>query len=1263
MRRIWMGLCAMALAATTVVNVGAHRPAAAADPETFDPTLLQTEPQFARWGVVGKGPNSHAGEDHGGVRDWTGPQPEVWDLEEYGDRVFVGGIFAGVRRNEFWYPNDPIHDQPFVAAFDRDTGDWISTWRPELDGVVYDVSVTDEGVVLVGGEFETVNGVPRKGLVGLDAQTGEIVETFRTSVSREWSDDPAYVKEIHVDGDDVYVAGWFSHVTDQNGLALQRSVVRLDSVTGERDASWQVMTGGGSVWDVGIDHARGRVHLAGYFTSLDALPNTARFGTVRLSDGSAVEGLPALPTNHPWNTDTVTIDLGGGKTWVGGGNHLINVLDPDTNVALHTETIQGAGDIQVVERIGDVMALGHHGSAGGGLIFYDPDTHERLPVNPGLVRRSYGVWAIEATADGCLWVGGDAIRTRNGGWLGGIARFCEGDNPGADADDDNDGLVDEADRSLIAVDTWPAVAPTASVDGNDIRWLGHTRAWQSFVYSDRFSTYGLTPGTDFRLSFEVGQVPSSEAVMVGLGNVESNGSYTDIDHAIYMRSGGLHVYESGAHRGNFGGYDRGTTFTIEVVGTSLRYLADGREIYATTVPAGVDWYVDTAAWGEMPQSAIHVSLDRVDAPTLDLDGDGIPNHLDLDSDGDGIGDVVEIGLTDADGDFLVDEVALEGSVSVAPDTDGDGIPDHLDLDTDGVLDITGTPAEAFDTNGDGRVDGTDVFGGIDANGNGVDDVVESPTDADGDGIPDVADVAITDGPSRSQAGTATQAGDWPFGGDVLSADHAIDGQRDGLDWAANNDLAHTLQVSEPWWELDLGQSIAIDAINIWNRLDCCTARLDGAVVLIGDTPFGDLSLAEAQAQATWSGTIGEAGAVVQLDPPAVVGQYVRIQDPDTDILNIVEVDVFGAVSDLPPFGTPGNVELATDGIDDVTVSWDEVANVKGYLIHRDFQFLKWLPAGSSSFVDDTVVAGESYRYQVRAQARDNSYSPPSPLQSITVVEPEDLPPFGTPNNVVLETNGVDEVTVTWERVADTKGYVIHRDFQFVRWVGSDVDSWTDTDVVEGESYRYQVRAQAPDNAYSLPSPLQAITVFNDDGLPPFGTPANPQVSTNGVDTVSLSWEPVADAKGYVIHRDFQFVRWVPFTETSWDDGSVEFGQSYRYQIRAQAADNSYSAPTGLQAITIGEDVTPPDAPDGVVAVRSEDGTSITVTWNPAVDDVAVTSYLIHDNWSYLTWLPAGTTTYTHEGLDPDSVHRYQIRARDAADNVSAPSTQVRVDPN
>lgn len=419
----------MAIPAGTTAGLGLAP--AGAQIAAFDPRQLDPEPLFAAWGVTGAAPNVHAtqngclgAECQPGM--WTGPQPNVWDFAEIGDRVYVAGIFTGVRRNEFYWPNDPVRDQPFLAAFDRVTGEFLASFAPKLNGPVYEIVALPDGKLLAGGEFTQVNGVPRVGLVALDAATGSTVAGFRATLAAPGSPEPAYVKRLLVDGSSVYVAGAFSRLRDGADNFVW-NVVRLNAATGVLDRSW-IPRAAGSVWDLTLDPGRGRIHLAGYFTSVDALPATNRLASVRTTDGRAIGGLVQYAFNHDWNNDTIGVTSAANRTWVVGGNHLLGLLDPTTNARLRTYDDTAwpgrAGDLQTVESVGSFVLAGHHGTGGGTLWAFDATTTNLVNWAPNLSRNVYGTWALHVDAEGCLWAGGDHHRTTSGRWLGGFARFC-----------------------------------------------------------------------------------------------------------------------------------------------------------------------------------------------------------------------------------------------------------------------------------------------------------------------------------------------------------------------------------------------------------------------------------------------------------------------------------------------------------------------------------------------------------------------------------------------------------------------------------------------------------------------------------------------------------------------------------------------------------------------------------------------------------------------------------------------------------------------
>lgn len=129
---------------------------------------------------------------------------------------------------------------------------------------------------------------------------------------------------------------------------------------------------------------------------------------------------------------------------------------------------------------------------------------------------------------------------------------------------------------------------------------------------------------------------------------------------------------------------------------------------------------------------------RAETPeaTVDFDGDGTPDYLDLDSDDDGVSDELEGAPRESDGG--------------PADTDGDGVTDvhDDDSDNDGISDLVEAAPLDAGAPEDTDLDGTADYRDEDTDGDGMTDAREGVEDWDGDGLENWRDV-------RNDAGTPT----------------------------------------------------------------------------------------------------------------------------------------------------------------------------------------------------------------------------------------------------------------------------------------------------------------------------------------------------------------------------------------------------------------------------------------------------------------------------------------------------------------------------
>jgi len=173
----------------------------------------------------------------------------------------------------------------------------------------------------------------------------------------------------------------------------------------------------------------------------------------------------------------------------------------------------------------------------------------------------------------------------------------------------------------------------------------------------------------------------------------------------------------------------------------------------------------------------------------DADNDGLLNSQDLDSDNDGIGDLIENGLADVDGNLMVDDdrIELDDSNDLIDDNN-DGIFNFLQLSSNDIqtdFSLSGLP-KLLDVDKDGRIDNT-----VDMDRDGLMDIIDNAVgafgslpDIDGDGIPNHLDEdddgdGIPDVVENPQMGFFT------------GKDADADGIDDGVDYDVNGDTFGT----------------------------------------------------------------------------------------------------------------------------------------------------------------------------------------------------------------------------------------------------------------------------------------------------------------------------------------------------------------------------------------------------------------------------------------------------------------------------------------
>ena len=340
--------------------------------------------------------------------------------------------------------------------------------------------------------------------------------------------------------------------------------------------------------------------------------------------------------------------------------------------------------------------------------------------------------------------------------------------------------------------------------------------------------------------------------------------------------------------------------------------------------------------------------------------------------------------------------------------------------------------------------------------------------------------------------------------------------------------------------------------------------------------------------------------------------------------------------------TPGNL-AGTPHLESVDLTWtastDDVA-VDAYQVSRNNTVIATVQG--TGYTDTGLVSGTLYNYKVMALDEAGNASSPALLSVTTLLD--NVPPSSPPDLAATPT--LTSVLLTWQAASDNvevTGYRIKRGTLTLATV-PDLN-YTDSGLDNDTAYQYQVIALDARGNESAPATISTTT------LPDTAAPSSPGslAATPAIQSVQLVWDAATDnigVTGYRILRNNTVIATVQ--GLAFNDTGLQPQTNYAYQVVAVDAADNASVPAALSTATL-SDTTNPGAPGGLAGTAHL--MSIDLSWTAASDNVGVTGYEIRRNGQLLATVEE--LEYEDTGLQADTSYEYDVRAKDAAGNVSA----------
>ena len=253
--------------------------------------------------------------------------------------------------------------------------------------------------------------------------------------------------------------------------------------------------------------------------------------------------------------------------------------------------------------------------------------------------------------------------------------------------------------------------------------------------------------------------------------------------------------------------------------------------------------------------------------------------------------------------------------------------------------------------------------------------------------------------------------------------------------------------------------------------------------------------------------------------------------------------------------------------------------------------------------------------------------------------------------------------LSWSGATDNIAVTGYDVFRNGALIGSTTTATTFAVTGLAASTVYTFTVKSKDAAGNVSPDSNSVSVTTLTTAPDTTAPNAPTLSASGTTqtTTNLSWTGATDnvaVTGYDVLRNGALIGSTT-TATTFAVTGLTASTAYTFNVRAKDAAGNVSLDSNSVTVTT---LNPADTTAPIAPTLSASGTTQTTTnlsWSGATDNVAVTGYDILRNGTIIGSTTTATT-FAVTGLTASTAYTFNVRAKDAAGNVSLNSNTVSI---